>query len=239
MIYFASPKFNFLVVMKLLLVEDEQEIANFLIRGLKYEGYKVNHILNGKEALDTILKENYNIIILDLLLPGMNGQDILKKIRAQKILTPVIVLTCIDDMETKSKLLSTGADDYLVKPFSFSELIARVKAVLRRTKNNVQPAETLVAGDLQLSPAMRMVTRKGKQIRLRLKEYALLEFLMRNPDQVVTRNTLLENIWDYNARLFSNTIDSHISSLRRKINNGFKEKLIETIHGVGYILQTK
>ena len=225
--------------MKLLLVEDEQQIANFLIRGLKYEGYKIDHVLDGKEALKKILDTSYNIIILDLLLPSMSGQDVLKKTREQKILTPVIVLTCVDDMATKTKLLSTGADDYMVKPFSFSELIARIKAVLRRSKNRIQPAETLVVNDLKLSSSMRMVTRKNRQIKLRLKEYALLEYLMRNPDTVVTRNTLLENIWDYNARIFSNTIDSHISSLRSKLNKGFKEKLIETIHGIGYILKTK
>lgn len=225
--------------MRILLIEDESEIANFLIRGLKYEGYKVEHMADGKEAYGHILQNHFDLIILDLRLPGMSGAEILKKARAQKINTPVIVLTGIDDMETRTELLNSGADDYLVKPFSFTELIARIKAVLRRSASRVEHTEELVVKDLRLIPSMHMVTRKGKKIKLRLKEYALLEYLMRNPNKIVTRNTLLENIWDYNARIFSNTIDSHISSLRKKINERFKEKLVETIHGVGYILYPK
>jgi DNA-binding response OmpR family regulator len=222
--------------MKLLLVEDESEIANFLIRGLKYEGYKVEHLTDGKEAYSRILQNHFDIIVLDLRLPNMNGEEILKKARAQKITTPVIVLTAIDDTEVKTKLLNAGADDYLAKPFSFVELIARIKAILRRSGSRVENVEEVTVGDLKLTPSMHMVTRGGKKIKLRLKEYALLEYLMRNPNKIVTRNTLLENVWDYNARIFSNTIDSHVSSLRKKVNEGFKEKLIETIHGVGYIL---
>jgi two-component system OmpR family response regulator len=225
--------------MKLLLIEDEVEIANFLIRGLKYEGYKIDHTIEGKEALNKIMQDSYDIIILDLRLPDMNGEEVLKKIRNQKNITPVIILTAMSDMEIKTKLLNAGADDYLVKPFSFAELLARIKALLRRSKNRVEPSETLAVGNLQLIPNMRMVKRKDKEIKLRLKEYSLLEYLMRNPDTVVTRNTLLENVWDYNARIFSNTIDSHVSSLRKKINEGFKDELIETIHGVGYILKSK
>jgi len=222
--------------MKLLLVEDESEIANFLIRGLKYEGYKVEHLTDGKEAYSRILQNHFDIIVLDLRLPNMNGEEILKKARAQKITTPVIVLTAIDDTEVKTKLLNAGADDYLAKPFSFVELIARIKAILRRSGSRVENVEEVNVGDLKLIPSMHMVTRGGKKIKLRLKEYALLEYLMRNPNKIVTRNTLLENVWDYNARIFSNTIDSHVSSLRKKVNEGFKEKLIETVHGVGYIL---
>jgi DNA-binding response OmpR family regulator len=225
--------------MRLLLIEDENEIANFLIRGLKYEGYKVEHMTDGKEAYSHILQNHFDLIILDLRLPGMSGAEILKKARAQKISTPVIVLTGIDDMGTRTELLNSGADDYLVKPFSFTELAARIKAVLRRSVGRAEHTEELVVKDLKLIPSMHMVTRKGKKIKLRLKEYALLEYLMRNPNKIVTRNTLLENIWDYNARIFSNTIDSHISSLRKKINERFKEKLVETIHGVGYILYPK
>lgn len=228
-----------LLIMKLLLVEDEVEIANFLTRGFKYEGYKVKHILDGSSVIDIILKNTFDIIILDLGLPKMGGQKVLKKMRAQKILTPVIILTGEVGVETKSKMLNIGADDYLTKPFSFIELLARVRAVLRRSKNRVQPSETLNVGDLKLISSMRMVTRNGKLIKLRLKEYDLLECLMRNPNQVITRNTLLENIWDYNANIFSNTIDAHISSLRKKLNKGFDKEIIETIHGVGYILKAE
>ena len=181
--------------MKLLLIEDEIEIANFLIRGLKYEGYKIDHTVEGKDALNKIAQDTYDIIILDLRLPDISGEEVLKKIRNQKNITPVIVLTAMGDMEIKTKLLNSGADDYLVKPFSFAELLARIKALLRRSKNRVEPSETLAVGDLKLIPNMRMVKRGNKEIKLRLKEYSLLEYLMRNPDTVVTRNILLENVF--------------------------------------------
>jgi len=225
--------------MKILLVEDEIEIANFLIRGLKYEGYKIDHVTTGEEGVSAIFKKSYDIVILDIVLPSMSGEEVLKKIRRQKKSIPIIILTAVGNVGTKTKLLNAGADDYLVKPFSFVELIARIKSILRRSKGHTQQLEELIVGDLKLVPNMRMVTRKDKPIKLRLKEYALLEYLMRNPDKVISRNTLIENVWDYNAHLFSNTVDSHISLLRRKINKGFKEELIETIHGIGYILRTK
>jgi DNA-binding response OmpR family regulator len=226
-------------MIKLLLIEDEMTIANFLIRGLKYEGYKIEHISDGKEAMRCILKNAFDIIILDLRLPGMSGEEILKKMRARKNMTPVIILTAMDNMAVKTKILNAGADDYLVKPFSFSELVARIKAVSRRSKTGVRHDEALEIGGLRLMPSMRMVAKNGKNIRLRMKEYALLEYLMRNPDSIITRSALMENIWNYNARIFSNTIDSHISSLRKKIDRDSKDEIIETIHGVGYILKSR
>lgn len=225
--------------MKILLIEDEQEVASFLRRGLKYEGYQVNHLGDGKGALEYLEKNQYDILILDLMLSSGNGEEILKGMRARNDMTAVVVITAIEDVETKTRILNMGADDYLVKPFSFEELVARIKSILRRVKGSVRQTQELVVGDLVLDSALKLATRKGKQIRLRLKEYALLEYFMQNPDRVINRNILIENVWDYNSRLFSNTVDVHISELRRKINNGFDAKLIETIHGFGYILKSK
>jgi len=177
--------------MKILLIEDELELSSFLIRGLKKEGYDIDHLEDGKDIMKHLEKNQYDVLILDLLLPTI--------------------------IESKTKILNMGADDYLVKPFSFVELIARIKSVLRRSQGNAQTSQQLRVGDLILEPEMRMVTRDGKTIKLRLKEYILLEYFMQNADKVVNRSTLIEKIWDYNAQLYSNTVDSHISSLRKKM----------------------
>lgn len=225
--------------MKILLIEDELELSNFLIRGLNKEGYDVDHLEDGQKVMSQLSKHKYDVMILDLLLPKISGEEVLKEMRINKNFMPVIVLTAVDDVETKTKILNMGADDYLVKPFSFVELTARIKSVLRRSQGGMQPPQPIKVGDLVLDPEMRMVTRAGKAIKLRLKEYVLLEFFMQNVNKVVSRSMLIEKIWDYNAQLYSNTVDSHISSLRKKINAGYEKKLIETVHGVGYILKTK
>ena len=223
--------------MKILVVEDELEIANFLMRGLKYERYYVELATDGQEALDRILNGSFDMVILDLLLPSMTGEEVLKQVRAHKNTTPVIVLTAIQDLENKTKLLNAGADDYLVKPFSFVELTARIASVLRRSYRKMRMSDELVVNDLKLIPSMRQATRGGKIIKLRSKEYSLLEYFMCHPNQVISRNMLIEKVWDYNAHLFSNTVDSHISLLRKKVNKGFSKNLIETIHGAGFILR--
>lgn len=225
--------------MKILLIEDELELSNFLIRGLNKEGYDVDHLEDGQKVMNQLNKHKYDVMILDLLLPKTSGEEVLKEMRMNKNFMPVIVLTAIDDVETKTKILNMGADDYLVKPFSFVELIARIKSVLRRSQGGMQNSQPIKVGDLVLDPEMRMVTRAGKPIKLRLKEYVLLEFFMQNVNKVINRSMLIEKIWDYNAQLYSNTVDSHISSLRKKINAGYEKKLIETVHGVGYILKSK
>lgn len=225
--------------MKILLIEDDPEVTGFLMRGLKYEGYRVGHLSDGGDVMQHLSQNHYGLLILDLMLPQGSGEQVLKDIRLQKISAPVIVLTAVHDVATKTRLLNLGADDYLVKPFSFLELVARIKSVLRRSQGTVTQAQELKVGDLTLNPTLRLVTRKDKQIRLRLKEYALLEYLMQNPDKVINRNNLIENVWDYNSRLFSNTVDTHIFQLRKKINEGFDHKLIETVHGFGYILRSK
>ncbi len=225
--------------MKILLIEDEQEVASFLMRGLKYEGYQVDHLSDGGRVLENLSKNKYDALILDLMLPLKSGEEILSEMRSRNDMTPVIILTAIDDVGTKTRILNLGADDYLVKPCSFVELVARIKSVLRRSQASVKKEQELVVGDLKLNSALRVVTRKNKKIRLRLKEYALLEYFMQNPDRVINRNILIENVWDYNAHLFSNTVDAHISQLRKKLNDGFDDRLIETIHGFGYILKSK
>jgi DNA-binding response OmpR family regulator len=225
--------------MKILFVEDDIVTANFLMRGLQYEGYIVEHAKDGREGLEKIIYGSFDCVILDLMLPNMSGEEVLKEVRAKKKTVPIIVLTAIQDSETKIKLLNSGADDYLLKPFSFVELIARIKALSRRTNSNKSSDEILRFDDLKMIPRLHKVIRGDKTIKLRLKEYDLLEYLMRHPDEVVTRGTLIEKVWDYNAKIFSNTVDSHISILRKKINKGFREKYIKTIHGVGYILFDK
>lgn len=225
--------------MKILLIEDESEIAGFLMRGLKYEGCQVQHLADASNVMQNLQRNKYDVIILDLIMPGGSGEEILTNMRLKKNQTPVIVLTAIDDVVTKAKLLNLGADDYLVKPFSFMELIARIKSVTRRYKGDAVSNQEIKVGDLTINTSLRLVKRKGKKIQLRLKEYALLEYLMQNPDRVINRSSLIEGVWDYNARLFSNTVDSHISTLRKKINDGFDNNLIETVHGVGYILKSK
>ncbi len=225
--------------MKVLLIEDEPDLSSFLIRSLTKEGYDVEHLEDGKGVMKHLKKSTYDVMILDLMLPSVSGEDVLKEMRLKKNFMPVIVLTAVDDVERKTKILNMGADDYLVKPFSFVELVARIKSVLRRSKGNAPKSQKLKVADLELDPEMRMVTRAGKPIKLRLKEYMLLEFLMQNVDRVVSRSTLIEKIWDYNAQLYSNTTDSHVSSLRKKVDKGFDRQLIETVHGVGYIMKSK
>lgn len=224
--------------MKILIIEDELSIVHFLTRGLKDEGYEVKHTDEGEEAFKLMEKSHFDLIILDLILPGMSGEDFLKRLREQKDSTPVIVLTSVDDAEIKTRLLNAGADDYMVKPFSLVELYARVHSVLRRTGEYQKKSETLVVGDLKMNPEMHQVTRAGKVIKLRLKEYVLLAYLMQNKNKVISRSTLIEQVWDYNAQLFSNTVDSHMCKLRNKLNKGYNQKLIETVHGVGYILRS-
>ncbi len=209
------------------------------MRGLKYEGCQVQHLADASNVMQNLQRNKYDVIILDLIMPGGSGEEILTNMRLKKNQTPVIVLTAIDDVVTKAKLLNLGADDYLVKPFSFMELIARIKSVTRRYKGDAVSNQEIKVGDLTINTSLRLVKRKGKKIQLRLKEYALLEYLMQNPDRVINRSSLIEGVWDYNARLFSNTVDSHISTLRKKINDGFDNNLIETVHGVGYILKSK
>jgi DNA-binding response OmpR family regulator len=221
--------------MKILLVEDEQKLATALVRGLGLEGYTVDHIADGKKALTRISlhRSDYDLVILDLMLPSMDGYEICKQMREMNITVPILILTARNETDTKVQLLQSGADDYLVKPFSFAELTARTRALLRRP--NEKLPETLKVADIELSPGERRVRRSGRDVPLTLKEFGLLEYFMRHPNQVVNREDLLNHLWDFNYVGFSNVVDVHVKNLRRKLDaNG--ESVLETVRGIGYRL---
>lgn len=219
--------------MNVLIIEDESEIVDFLKKGLSYENFSVEAAYDGEEGVEKASKKSYDIILLDLLLPRLDGIGVLKKLRGTNIKTPVIALTAIHDKQTKVNLLNAGADDYLEKPFSFSELVARIKAIIRRS-NPKNEDELLSVDDLKLDTQRKLVSRSNRRIKLRNKEFELLEYLMKNEDIVITRNTIMEKVWKYNAKVNSNTIDTHIAILRKKIDSNSNNKLIHTVHGVGY-----
>jgi two-component system, OmpR family, response regulator len=221
--------------MKILLVEDEQKLAQALTRGLNLEGYTVDHIADGKKALTRISlhRSDYDLVILDLMLPSLDGYEICKQMREMNITVPILILTARNETDTKVQLLQSGADDYLVKPFSFAELIARTRALLRRP--NEKLPETLKVADIELNPSERRVRRGGRDVPLTLKEFGLLEYFMRHPNQVVNREDLLNHLWDFNYVGFSNVVDVHVKNLRRKLDaNG--ESVLETVRGIGYRL---
>lgn len=218
--------------MTILVVEDEQKIARFIKKGLEMEHYTVDLAYDGEEALNLVELNGYDLIILDLMLPKKDGIMVCKEIRDNRIETPVIMLTARDTIDDRISGLDSGADDYLVKPFSFGELLARIRALLRREKT-VQRT-SLHIEDLILDPATHEVTRNGKSIELTSKEYRLLDYLMRRPSQVCTRTMIGEHIWGYDFSDDSNVIDVYISYLRKKIDTGFQKKLIHTVRDVGY-----
>ena len=221
--------------MKILLVEDEQKLAEALAKGLGLEGYAVDIIADGKKALTRISlhRTDYDLIILDLMLPSMDGLEICRQVREMNITIPILVLTARAETDSKVKLLLSGADDYLVKPFSFVELNARIHALLRRPTESLP--ETLKIGDLELNPGERRALREGKEIPLTLKEFGLLEYFMRHPGIVVNREDLLNHLWDFNYVGFSNVVDVHVKNLRRKLGQD-AGRLLETVRGIGYRL---
>ncbi len=221
--------------MKILLVEDDLRMAQFLERNFKREGIDVRHEADGIEALKAVLGSSFDFVILDLILPGMKGEEVLKEIRRKNKGVPIIVLSAIVDYESRIQLLNWGADDYLCKPFHFAELMARIRSVMKRSLAG-ERREEIVVKDLKIVPKMHSVYFKKKRIALRPKEYSVLEYLARRPNQVVSRHTLIEQIWGYDARVSSNTVDAHISSLRKKIKARPEKDPIETVQGLGYIL---
>jgi heavy metal response regulator len=224
--------------MKILLVEDDTSISRFIAKGLKEKGYVVDVSHDGEEGLHLILNQSYDLVILDILLPGLNGYDILKAMRDRKASTPVICLTAKGEQEDIVQGLELGADDYLVKPFSFAELHARIVAVLRRGQKE-KDITRFAIGDLKLDLINRTVSRDEKNIELSAKEFLLLEYLMRNAGQILTRTMILEQVWGYNFDTSSNIIDVHINHLRRKVDDDFPVKLIHTVKGVGYVLKSE
>lgn len=224
--------------MKILLIEDEEKLAEALKRGLEFGGYVVDIVSDGKKALNrlSLHRDDYDVVILDLMLPSMDGHAICTEARAKNITVPILVLTARSEIDTKVGMLLSGADDYLVKPFSFAELSARVQALLRRPHEKIP--EVLRIADIELNPATRKVSNDGSDVPLTLKEFALLEYFMRNPNTVVNREDLLTHLWDFNYVGFSNVVDVHIKNLRRKLGGTNGDGVLETVRGIGYRLRT-
>jgi len=222
--------------MKLLVVEDDRETASYLHKGLSESGYVVDRAGDGREGLFLASSGGYDAIVLDRMLPGMDGLAVLGALRAAGIRTPALILSALGSVDDRVKGLRAGSDDYLVKPFAFSELLARIEALLRR--GTVMPAATtLRVADLELNLLTRTVKRAGKPIDLLPREFRLLEYLMRNAGHVVTRTMLLEHVWDYHFDPQTNVIDVHVSRLRQKIDKSFERPLLHTVRGAGYSLR--
>ncbi|OGW74627.1 MAG: DNA-binding response regulator [Omnitrophica bacterium RBG_13_46_9] len=221
--------------MRILLVEDERKIANFIERGLKEEHYAVDVASNGEKAIFMNDVNPYDLIILDIILPGRDGLSVCKELRDKKIDTPILMLTARGNTGDKVSGLDSGADDYLTKPFSFEELLARIRALLRR--NRINKTTIIKAADLEIDQLTHKVKRAGKEIALTSKEYALLEYFMLHVNQVVTRTMISEHVWNEDFDSFTNVIDVYVNHLRNKIDSDFKNKLIHTIRGTGYILK--
>jgi two-component system, OmpR family, copper resistance phosphate regulon response regulator CusR len=222
--------------MKILIVEDERKVANFVKKGLQEEGYAVDLASNGEDGLKMALDTSYDLIILDIYLPKLDGLSALRKIRDEKVTTPVLLLTVRATIEDKVLGLDSGADDYLTKPFAFEELLARVRALLRRRSEigtNVLRYE-----DLALDLVSHTAMRADKKIELSVKEFALLEYFMRNPGRVLTRTMIINHVWNYDFDNESNVIDVYVNYLRKKIDFQDRKKLIHTVRGAGYVLKT-
>jgi heavy metal response regulator len=222
--------------MRILVIEDEKKVANFIKKGLEEEHYAVDTAYDGEVGLFMAETNEYDLIVLDLMIPKIDGLEVLKRIRSNKINVPVLVLTAKATVEDIVKGLDTGCDDYLTKPFEFVEFLARIRALLRREKIEKEPI--LKVSDLTLSLVTHKVMRRGKEIELTSKEYALLEYFMRNPEKVLTRTMISEHVWDYHFDSLTNVVDVYVNYLRKKIDKDFEPKLIHTIRGVGYILST-
>ena len=220
--------------MRILIIEDQESLSKLLKKGFEKEGYAADYVLDGDagQRRIEIHHEDYDVIVLDLMLPKKGGLEVCRNIRSFGITTPVIILTAKDSEDDKVSLLDAGADDYIIKPFSFKELLARVRAVTRRPETSL-PTE-LAVGDLTLKPAGKTAFVRDKEIKLTLTEFRLLEYLMRNHDKVLERESITTNIWDFDFDSFSNIVDVYINRLRKKIDTGRKNGMLKTIRGVGY-----
>jgi len=221
--------------MHILVVEDERKVASFIKRGLEAAHYSVDVEYDGEAGLKRLLEDEYDLVILDVMLPRRDGLSLMKEIRQQRVNVPILLLTARVTVADKVMGLDLGADDYLTKPFAFEELLARVRALLRRGAS-ARPAILSIA-DLTLDPVTREVRRGDKRIDLTAKEYALLEFLLRRRDQVLSRAVIAQHVWGVNYDTFTNVIDVYVNYLRRKIDSGFEPKLIHSVRGVGYVLK--
>ena len=221
--------------MRILLVEDDLNLAQFIRKGLKEEQYAVDFAADGEEGLELALRNPYDLLILDIMLPKLDGLTLCRRVRAKGNVTPVLLLTARNTVEAKVSGFDTGADQFLPKPFAFAELLARIRALLRR--GGPQQLVHLKAANLELDPASHRVWRAGQEIPLTNKEYALLEFLLRNKNRVLTRTAIIEHVWDISYDPMTNIVDAHIRALRAKIDRGFSPSLIATVRGAGYMLE--
>ena len=224
--------------MRILVIEDDEQTAGYLRKGLKEAGHAVDYSKDGRDGLFMVTNERYDLLIVDRMLPGIDGLSIVKVLRSENVRTPILILSALGQVDDRVRGLKAGADDYLSKPYAFSELTARVEALLRRT--GAESVETrLSVADLELDLLKRTATRAGQPIELKPREFRLLEYLMRHEGQVVTRTMLLEGVWDYHFDPQTNVIDVHMSRLRQKIDKGFDKPLLQTVRGAGYTLRAE
>jgi two-component system, OmpR family, response regulator len=221
---------------RILLVEDDIKIAGFVTKGLKAAGYAVDHAADGEAGLHLAMTEPYDTAIVDIMLPKLDGLSLIESLRRKKVTTPVIILSARGSVDDRVKGLQTGGDDYLTKPFAFSELLARVQALMRRAGGLSEPTR-LAVSDLSVNLLSREVTREGRQIELQPMEFSLLEYLMRSAGRVVSKTMIMEHVWDYNFDPQTNVVEARISRLRDKVDRDFATKLIHTVRGVGYVLK--
>ncbi|AKQ66071.1 DNA-binding heavy metal response regulator [Myxococcus hansupus] len=223
--------------MSILIVEDESRVRAFIARGLQEEGFRVRESADGLQAQELLHTERFDLIVLDWMLPGLPGLELLRAMRAQGDNTPVLMLTAKDAVTDRILVLNAGADDYLVKPFSFEEMLARIRAILRRVVQRAGPL--LSHADLTLDPSTRRVTRAGETIILTVREFALLQFLLEHAGEVVSRTRIVQAVWEHDFETFSNVVEVYIRYLRTKVDAPFKLKLIHTVRGVGYVLRSQ
>jgi two-component system OmpR family response regulator len=223
--------------MRILVVEDDKKISSFVVNGLKQAGFAVDACADGEEALIMARSTPYDAAVLDLMLPKLDGLSVLQQIRREGVRTPVIILSAKASVDDRIRGLQAGGDDYLAKPFAFSELVARVQALIRRATQTTEPTR-LTCADLVLDLLSREVTRQGQKIELQTREFSLLEYLLRNPGRVVTKTMILEHVWDYSFDPQTNVVDVLVHRLRTKVDKDFAVKLIHTIRGVGYVLKS-
>lgn len=226
---------------KILLIEDEANVVNLLKRGLEEDGYDISVAMDGKSGYEMAGRHNFDVLVIDIMLPGMNGLEICRSLREQNITTPILMLTALGSTENIVTGLDSGADDYLVKPFNFAELQARLRTLLRRKQNNngSEPANNniLSIADLQLNPDTKTVSRAGKEVVLTATEFRLTEYLLRNKNRVLSRMDILEYVWGVDFNMNTNVVDVYINYLRKKIDKDFEPKLIHTVVGMGYVLK--
>jgi two-component system, OmpR family, response regulator len=222
--------------MRMLVVEDDKKIASFVVKGLKQSGFAVDHCADGESGLLMARSAPYDAAVVDIMLPQLDGLSLVQQLRKETIRTPVIILSAKASVDDRIKGLQAGGDDYLTKPFAFSELLARVQALIRRATQSAEPTR-LVVGDLTLDLLTREVTRSGHKIELQIREFSLLEYLMRQAGRVVTKTMILEHVWDYSFDPQTNVVDVLVHRLRSKVDKDFPKKMISTLRGVGYVLK--